>query len=298
MRFKDYFYNVFLEKRSTPKQYVVDQLEKYKDDPDVFISFTMDLGGPKLGVNPKSTYGTPLGIYSYPLKIMWDDIKSYWNIPFAKEHPNIFVFKPKDTNRILYSSKYHIADLQKDFPQYPREPQRYAYVAHSPKENEEFFKRRYKEIFPNGNDVIEMFIHNHTNKDNKIDYTTILGEIAYQYLDEYKNFEFQTNLDVPFSETLDGFISDNISAAHQKNYAQIFLSMCRHFAKANPIKWTKEILNHGYIGVCDNNGSGIIHTNEPTQAVFFRTRDLQILDLIKSKGNNNWNREKPDQGLI
>jgi hypothetical protein len=296
MRFADYFYNVFLEKRSTPKQYVVDQLEKYKDDPDVFISFTMDLGGPKLGVNPKSTYGTPLGIYAYPLKIMWDDIKSYWNIPFAKEHPNIFVFKPKDTNRVLYGSKYHIADLQKDFPQYPREPRRYEYIAHNSKENEEFFKRRYKEIFPNGNDTIEMLIHKYTDDHNKINYNDILSGMKYR--SDYKDFEFQTNQVVPFSETLDGFISGKISAAHQKNYAQIFLSMCRRFANANPIKWTKEILTHGYIGVCDDDGKGIIHTNEPTQAVFFRTRDLQILDLIRSRGYNNWNREKPDHGLI
>jgi hypothetical protein len=293
MRFSDYFYNVFLEKRSTPKQYVVDQLEKYKDDPDVFISFTMDLGGPKLGLNPKSTYGTPLGIYSYPLKIMWHDIKSYWNIPFAKEHPNIFVFKPKDTSKIVYSSKYDFKDLEKDFPDFPKQNTLYISREHSPEENEQFFKTRYAEIPPDKISTNEARAIGFITRQHEGNYTEIL-RLAQGYFPTLRFVEKP----VPPEDTLKGFIKKNISPDHQKNPAQIFLSMCRLIAKENPIRWSKEILNHGYTGVFDDDGTGIIHINEPTQAVFFRTRDLQILDLIKNKGTNNWNREKPDQGLI
>jgi hypothetical protein len=42
-----------------------DYFFKYKDDPDVYISFTtVD----KIGINPLSKYNTPIGIYTYPLK--------------------------------------------------------------------------------------------------------------------------------------------------------------------------------------------------------------------------------------
>ena len=42
-----------------------DYVQKYKNDPDVYISFTeID----KIGLNPQSKYNTPLGIYTYPLK--------------------------------------------------------------------------------------------------------------------------------------------------------------------------------------------------------------------------------------
>lgn len=42
-----------------------DYVDKYKDDEDVYISFTeID----KIGINPRSKYNTPVGIYTYPLK--------------------------------------------------------------------------------------------------------------------------------------------------------------------------------------------------------------------------------------
>ncbi len=62
-------YKPLLEKRRNPDRnpYVGawDYLLEYKDDPDVYISFTkID----KIGINPKSGFNTPVGIYTYPLK--------------------------------------------------------------------------------------------------------------------------------------------------------------------------------------------------------------------------------------
>lgn len=62
---------VILEARRNPETNIkvsaYDQLKKYKDDHNVYISFrNID----KLGVNPsyKSKDSTPNGIYFYPLK--------------------------------------------------------------------------------------------------------------------------------------------------------------------------------------------------------------------------------------
>lgn len=95
-----------------PKISAYEYLEKYFGK-GYYISFTeID----KLGINPKSRYNTPLGIYSYPL----DEIKDFqkdsygystWKddgveVPFAGNNPYIWVFKPKHPERVLELSDY------------------------------------------------------------------------------------------------------------------------------------------------------------------------------------------------
>ena len=87
-----------VEKEQEPqmfKNYPFEQLKKYKNDLNVYISFTML---PKLGLNPESKYCTPLGIYSYPLNMGWDfyniNRKGIGGFPFASDCPYIYVFKP------------------------------------------------------------------------------------------------------------------------------------------------------------------------------------------------------------
>jgi len=87
-----------------------EQLKKYKDMDDVFISFTaID----KLGINPKTTYDTPVGIYCYPLKQAWHfyglDRGSIHNLPFASSEQFIWVFKSPIKNL----SKAKLADKMK-----------------------------------------------------------------------------------------------------------------------------------------------------------------------------------------
>jgi len=60
------------ERRRNPDQNprisAYDALLKYKDDSDMYISFTSKR---KIGINPASDYNTPLSIYTYPLKEIW-----------------------------------------------------------------------------------------------------------------------------------------------------------------------------------------------------------------------------------
>ena len=64
-RYKRYFNEARRNPDQNPFVGAWDYLIEYKDDPDVYISFTtID----KIGINPLSKYNTPIGIYCYPLK--------------------------------------------------------------------------------------------------------------------------------------------------------------------------------------------------------------------------------------
>jgi hypothetical protein len=43
------------------KVFYIDALEQYKDDPNIFITYSDVM---KVGINPRSYYDTPIGIYT------------------------------------------------------------------------------------------------------------------------------------------------------------------------------------------------------------------------------------------
>lgn len=383
MAFKDFFQQILLEKRAFPKQYVVDQLEKYKDDPDVYISFTRDLSGPKLGLNPRSKYSTPLGIYAYPLKIMWDTIKGYSEIPFAAEHPNLYVFKPKDPSKVLYNSKYTLADYQKDIKKKdPKETENfihardvYKHPEDHPEDVNKIIQKYWKEIIGSDEDFdycpfhaggfiygkyysdyggeaevyykikadekkiaeiatlahdknyrcvkasINTFPSRYSHKlknsaEFGVSVTLHLQEtdwgVSYNYnkqltdviahiVSKNKNLritqeEFNLKL-FPFLKLTDHTVYDILygqygeitpRGRYHNTPAQSFMTYYYEKSGQNPRKWARMMNQRGYVGIVDDTGRGIIHTNEPTQAVFFNMRDLKVLELIKNKGLANW----------
>lgn len=119
-------FELFFERCQPP----VEVLSKYKDDPNVFISFTniiqpralqepegsvrVDKNTSRLGLNPLTSYDTPAGIYSYPLKVYWDTIKEYSHIPYVKDMPYVWIFKPRDPDKCARTSTYTNEDLTRD----------------------------------------------------------------------------------------------------------------------------------------------------------------------------------------
>ena len=103
-----------------PKVSAYEQLKPYFDDENAYISFT---SVDKLGINPRSKFNTPLGIYSYPLKEIkefYDDTNNDWdktekiNVPFAGDRDYIWLFFPKRPDRVLELSEYSSADWDRD----------------------------------------------------------------------------------------------------------------------------------------------------------------------------------------
>jgi len=102
--------NLDVQKRSN----ALEVLAKYKDDPTIHISYTV-LN--KVGINPKSRFpDTPIAVYTYPLKQIWDDIKKegVGNVRFAGVNTK-YIQIIKEKKRPLFDvSKYTESMLSTD----------------------------------------------------------------------------------------------------------------------------------------------------------------------------------------
>jgi 8-oxo-dGTP diphosphatase len=113
IKLKDLLYQLNEARRNpeqNPKVSAIDALKKYKDDPSYFITFTSI---EKVGLNPKTPYSTPVGLYAYKLDDVFDDLQDK-NYLFGKDRPFVNVLK-LNTNKVMdlenYSSK--ASDLNK-----------------------------------------------------------------------------------------------------------------------------------------------------------------------------------------
>lgn len=108
------FRNIISELRRNPelnpKIPAVDLLKKYKDDDSYFITFTTI---EKVGLNPKSPFSTPVGLYAYKLKDVYDELV-YKNYLFGVDRPYVNVIQLQ-TDRVLKLEDYNNknSDLQK-----------------------------------------------------------------------------------------------------------------------------------------------------------------------------------------
>ena len=97
--------NLILEKRSHPelnvKKSVLDKLEPYANDPNYFVSFT---NIEKIGINPVNKFSTPIGVYSYNLKDLWNDWIAGDDF-FGKDRPYVNLIK-LNSDRVLNVGKY------------------------------------------------------------------------------------------------------------------------------------------------------------------------------------------------
>jgi len=103
--------DLIVERRShpklNPKTSVASQILEFSKQDDLFVSFTAIA---KIGINPKSNYDTPLGLYCYPLKTASNyytkNNKLGIDFPFASEHPYLYVLKKNEGIRELNITTY------------------------------------------------------------------------------------------------------------------------------------------------------------------------------------------------
>lgn len=93
-----------------------DIINRYANRDDVFVHFS---NTPKLGINPKSRYNTPMGLYSYPVKYVANAISQgdrtlHKRVPFMSEAEYVTIFR--ETGDISNLCEYHHAkDLMERF---------------------------------------------------------------------------------------------------------------------------------------------------------------------------------------
>ena len=217
MRLKEFILEARRNPRLNPKiainQILIDRLkatEDYIADTDnLFVSFTaID----KLGVNPRSRYNTPLGIYAYPAKYVQavtGRYKSMYTLPFAGANPYVNIF----------STKGNIINLNQI--------------------NDEKLNNYYQKI-------INLYAK-YSNDKSSNQITNLINQADYE-ANYHNNGGYLWYVTMMASKLL-----ANIPEWKNFNYS---------------ISWTKLFRSIGIDG-CVDLGTGIIHKNEPTQAVFF-----------------------------
>lgn len=239
------------------------KLEKYSNK-DVYISFR-DIE--RIGINPKTVYDTPVGVYAYPLKAIWnlqdrhnfDPKTQTFKVPFAGTQPYIYILKTK--GRGIYDiGTYSEIELQNDLKILIKKLRLYS------KKLNRIVKLKKKSLqIPN------------TIKNYK-DY------ILHIYNDSFKYAKQSSS---PGGKLW--YITRRLAIELSDNKKQLTIAL-----------WTsilKNILKYNYVG---DRGSGIIHANEPYQIVFFTPKAYTVLELIDNKLKNpeTIGKETKEEGLI
>lgn len=276
-------------KELNPKVSIFDTLEQYHTDEDVYISYVMDVGsassdkgkklpknaeGYKLGINPQSVYNTPNGIYTYPLKEAWTKYANrkdrVLDVPFAGDNPYVYIVKPKRSKNVVLLHKYNSKQWDTDYQKLS-------------KMIIKFFMTKNKMSEYLGWEAAKAIL-NEANNDarhrspggrfwNMTRYTffCLTSQLATSFIPEYE-------------EELIAGIKDKRKKANFSD-EKIRLTIKRNFNSSKPsILWNKVFRDLGYDGVADKMGEGIIHPAEPTQAVFFDSTKLQVIDSGYNKG--------------
>jgi hypothetical protein len=196
---------------------------------NLFVSFTEI---EKLGINPGSTYKTPLGIYAYPAEYVLEQstggktMKS--SVPFAGDQPWVNIFK----------SRGNIVNLS----------------SMDQTEAEKYYR------LITGNIVSS-------------DY---LNELIRRSYDE-ANFPDRTG----------------------GEFWYVTLKIAEHIARRKSIPvsraWNGLFRNIGIDG-CVDEGVGIIHESEPTQAVFFSSEAVELVERVANKYAPDEVHQKREQG--
>lgn len=210
---------------------LIEQLEPYHNDENYFITFT-DIN--KVGINPKNVYGTPIGIYCYPLKEMWKDLIED-DIPFASERKYCSLLhytsgKILDASATEADVKEAIKTLKKEFPEL--------------------------EKIKNFNDF---FVYNKDDEEDEFD----------DYEDEFDDRKVKAT--TPFHKIW--YLTMNVTQ-------QIFGNTKRKDMNGITVKWNVVLRKLGYAGAVDRKngkGEGVIHPNEPLQAVFFNRSAFKVI---------------------
>ena len=260
-----------------PKLTNAQNLEKYKDEDDIFITFS---NHELTTFNLKSVYDTPLGVYCYPIKQLWKEIETD-EIPFAADRGFIHVIKNTSSSFI------------DDIGNLPNA----AGVTFIDK-----LLRLYVEIFL-GEDPIEQ-------KKLAISWG-ISDETIERELGSYKISNNKEAIIDNLSHDLKRFWLPVVqkSCYHKNNIGGLFWWASKRVAdqlyaadtekygtKPPSFIWRELMVSIGVTGVADRTGKGIIHSNEPLQAVFFTPKafkhietfinDVRTVDVHKPKINS------------
>lgn len=230
-------------------------MANYGDNPDgLFATYTvLD----KVGINPRSGYSTPIGIYCYPLWYVVEKIDqsgTAQGVDYMGDAPYINIFKPVRPEAGWNLDNYNEADYNADLEKL-----------------EAYFVTQKKMLSADGFEEIKAkAIYNaHVNKNRQSSY--------------------MWNITRVFSQAVaNGTIKEHGSTneALELGADQLLEWSDSYRTPRAVVVWNgvmRNILKYDFVS--DNDGYGIIHPAEKTQAVFLSKQGLSVIDRIKNKGS-------------
>lgn len=292
-----------------PRVSAIKALEPYKNDEDVFITYTQI---EKVGVNPGSSYNTPNGIYTYPLKEAWEKYyvpgKGTLNVPFAGDSSWVNAIKLKSNAKVIrdigvsYSSKdwdEDVLKLAEIFIDHPFSKKNWLPILSMlqgvnlyDKVEKDFVGVRKDWYFENRENVIWNLFKAIKQHAMYSAYSQTIGGQMWNLTRELATVIKDTEMIA--MDTIDGNSGmDEFEISIQRLEKPLDLSdqtrmfwfrFHSGFRKTAPNVWTDLWLKMGYGGVIDRSENGIIHEAEPIQGVFFTTKAFDVLGRFMNKG--------------
>lgn len=266
-----------------------ERLMQYADAGGHFVHFSFF---PKLGLNPINKYDTPTGFYAYPLEK--GKISS-----FATDRPYAIVVSLNDSGNFLRLSEYTEDDLQRDIgrlqdkegltQKMTREARKGAHVktpggilwnitrlmsnSRAGEKRSEKNPAWTSERADHYNDLlwIAEVLAGRSKSERQ--------EVIDEFLENSRDTKFNPGLRERWKRLLGlaRAMPEDLTPAEIKRQAE---EQRTFIVNPRVSSWTQLLRGLGYDGVIDN-GESIIHPSEPAQAVFFSTRALQPVDIIK-----------------
>ena len=272
-----------------PRVPLTDKLEQYKDREDIFISYVMDMGdlqpkggknisGFKVGINPKSRYNTPNGIYLYPLKEAW---KSYYNpkkrildVPFAGEQPMVGILEV-DMNRAMDLKSYNSRMWDQDYDKLARMIEDMFVKKNGMSEAVGWEAAKSILAAANDGSRIKTPGGRFWNM-SRFTYLALTSQLATSFKPEYE-------------EDLIKMMQDKTAQANRTDHTIRFNIKENIKGDAPTNRWTLILIKLGYSTIIDRAGQSIIHPSEPMQAVALDPSGYKVIDSHDNKGYERLN---------
>lgn len=274
MQFKDFISEARRNPEQNPKIPVVQQLKKifkdnyeYVDPRDVVREYHDDLyfvsmtKVDKLGINPTSKYNTPLGIYAYPLSYVLYQVdpgsdsegtETLKSLPFAGASPFANVFKTDYNRNLVCLNKENFDSVT--FNHYVRKIGNYLARFRIEQMERRFVDKmddEKREIYwKNSVDVVEEWAD---KSEGSAKVQTWGGRFWYV--------------------TMKAADMMAMSSGKEQKEGKV---------APDSLLWNKLFREIGIDGVVDY-GEGIIHSAEPTQAVFFSKEPIEVVARFDNK---------------
>lgn len=271
-----------------PKISATAAVKPYQDD---YITFT-DIN--KVGINPSTTHDTPLGIYCYPVKYIWKQYnitKSFSLLPFASNRKYVHVLRPKHLGREILVTEYSSSHLENDLfklrhkyqPNDARKQQIQKLISGLIKQHNitvpgfDIFKQPINPL------IFDFYADN-------IQYNKVTQELKH-LVKEYNNLLLNIDkiIDESKAKHKDPFsvlwnttrILGNYGSESKMQY-ELQTDDDFVFNSMSAQNWNK-ILRDLRITLITDPGKGIIHPNEPTQALFLSLNNIELINTFYNK---------------